>query len=184
MTLIQTNAAVNPGNSGGGLFNMYGELIGIVNAKSTTSSSGTSVEGIAFAIPVNTAVKVSTELVNYGYVRGKVMLGISYIDIDSQMEAMYYRVSDYGVYVVSSEYTDELKAGDRIVGIDDEQVTYSSDIKAILKEHEVGDVVTIKVIRGGQYYDVEVTLHEYVPTTATTDTSAFEDKAAENSDLG
>ena len=141
MTLIQTNAAVNPGNSGGGLFNMYGELIGIVNAKSTTSSSGTSVEGIAFAIPVNTAVKVSTELVNYGYVRGKVMLGISYIDIDSQMEAMYYRVSDYGVYVVSSEYTDELKAGDRIVGIDDEQVTYSSDIKAILKEHEVGDVV-------------------------------------------
>ena len=184
MTLIQTNAAINPGNSGGGLFNMYGELIGIVNAKSTTSSSGTSVEGIAFAIPVNTAVKVSTELVNYGYVRGKVMLGISYIDIDSQMEAMYYRVSDYGVYVVSSEYTDELKAGDRIVGIDDEQVTYSSDIKAILKEHEVGDVVTIKVIRGGQYYDVEVTLHEYVPTTATTDTSAFEDKASDNSNLG
>ena len=112
------------------------------------------------------------------------MLGISYIDIDSQMEAMYYRVSDYGVYVVSSEYTDELKAGDRIVGIDDEQVTYSSDIKAILKEHEVGDVVTIKVIRGGQYYDVEVTLHEYVPTTATTDTSAFDDKASDNSNLG
>ena len=184
MTLIQTNAAVNPGNSGGGLFNMYGELIGIVNAKSTTTSSGTSVEGIAFAIPVNTAVKVSTELVNYGYVRGKVMLGISYVDIDNQMEAMYYRVSDYGVYVVSSEYTDELKAGDRIVAIDDEQVTYSSDIKSILKEHSVGDVVTIKVIRGGQYYDIEVTLHEYVPTTASTDTSAFEDKAAENSDRG
>ncbi len=184
MTLIQTNAAVNPGNSGGGLFNMYGELIGIVNAKSTTTSSGTSVEGIAFAIPVNTAVKVSTELVNYGYVRGKVMLGISYVDIDNQMEAMYYRVSDYGVYVVSSEYTDELKAGDRIVAIDDEQVTYSSDIKSILKEHSVGDVVTIKVIRGGQYYDIEVTLHEYVPTTTSTDTSAFEDKAAENSDRG
>ena len=112
------------------------------------------------------------------------MLGISYVDIDNQMEAMYYRVSDYGVYVVSSEYTDELKAGDRIVAIDDEQVTYSSDIKSILKEHSVGDVVTIKVIRGGQYYDIEVTLHEYVPTTTSTDTSAFEDKAAENSDRG
>ena len=181
MTLIQTNAAVNPGNSGGGMFNMYGELIGIVNAKSSTTSSGTAVEGIGFAIPVNTATTVATELVNYGYVRGKVMLGISYVDIEDSFTAMYYRVNDLGVYVVSSEFTDELKAGDRIVAIDDTQVTYSSDIKSILKNYSVGDEVTVKVVRAGQYYDIKVTLHEYVPATVETDTSTFEEKASSKS---
>ena len=112
MSLIQTNAAVNPGNSGGGLFvNMYGELIGIVNAKSTSTSSGTSVEGIGFAIPVATATKVAEELVNYGYVRGKVMLGITYVDIEDAYTAMRYRVNDLGLYIVSSEYTDDLQSG-------------------------------------------------------------------------
>ena len=178
MTLIQTNAAVNPGNSGGGLFNMYGELIGIVNAKSTSTSSGTSVEGIGFAIPVNTAAKVTEELINYGYVRGKVMLGITYIDIDSSYEAMYYRVSALGVYIATSEYTDELKAGDRIVAIDGEEVTYGADVKAALRGHSVGDEITVTVVRDGKYVDVRVTLREYVPTEAQAteeSSSRFED---------
>lgn len=175
MTLIQTNAAVNPGNSGGGLFNMYGELIGIVNAKSSSTSSGASIEGIGFAIPINNASTVAAELVNYGYVRGKVMLGISYIDIEDSFTAMYYRVNDLGVYVVRSEYTDELKSGDRVVAIDDTQVTYSSDIKSILKKYKVNDEVTVKVVRGGQFYDVKVTLHEYVPSVQDTSESSFND---------
>ena len=70
MNLIQTNAAVNPGNSGGGMFNMKGQLIGIVNAK----SSGTGIEGLGFAIPVNEALNVSEQLLEYGYVRGKTMI--------------------------------------------------------------------------------------------------------------
>lgn len=172
MTLLQTNAAVNPGNSGGGLFNMYGELIGIVNAKSSTTSSGTAVEGIGFAIPVNEATKVASELINYGYVRGKVALGISIIDIEDSWTAMQYRVNALGVYIVSSEYTNELKSGDRITAIDGTEVTYSSDVKALLKKYEVGDEVTVTVVRNGQYVDVKVTLQEYVP--ATTDESAFE----------
>ena len=163
MTLIQTNAEVNPGNSGGGLFNMYGELIGIVNAKSTTSSSGVSVEGIGFAIPINTAKKVSSELSNYGYVRGRVMIGIEAVDVTNAYDAMYYRVSSLGVYIVSSEYTDELKAGDRIVAIDGQEVTYRADIKSAIKDRKVGDVITIKVVRNGKYIDVDVTLREYVP---------------------
>ncbi len=178
MTLIQTNAAVNPGNSGGGLFNMYGELIGIVNAKSTSTSSGTSVEGIGFAIPVNTAAKVAEELMNYGYVRGKVMLGITYVDVDSSYKAMYYRVSALGVYIATSEYTDELKAGDRIVAIDGEEVTYGADVKAALRGHEVGDEITVTVVREGKYVDVKVTLREYVPAEAQAteeDSSRFED---------
>lgn len=177
MTLIQTNAEVNPGNSGGGLFNLYGELIGIVNAKSTTSSSGVSVEGIGFAIPINTATNVASELVNYGYVRGRVMIGINYEDIDDSWEAMMYRVSALGVYVTASIH-DELKAGDRIVAIDGTEVTYSYDIKAAIKDRKVGDEVTIKVVRGGKYYDVKITLTEYVPSNVseknTTDSESFE----------
>ncbi len=177
MTLIQTNAEVNPGNSGGGLFNMYGELVGIVNAKSTTSSSGVSVEGIGFAIPINTAKKVSDELVNYGYVRGRVMIGIGYVDVTNTYDAMYYRVNSLGVYITSSQFTDELKSGDRIVAINGEEVTYSADIKAALVGCEVGDEITIKVVRGGKYVDVDVTLHEYVPSgneTGTDDSTDFE----------
>lgn len=173
MTLIQTNAAVNPGNSGGGLFNMYGELIGIVNAKSSTTSSGTSVEGIGFAIPSNTAVKVATELANYGYVRGKAMIGITYIDITNSYDAMYYRVNSLGVYVASSE-VDALQSGDRIVAINGEEVTYGADVKAALKGLEVGAEITVTVVRDGKYVEAAVTLREYVPETANTDTSKFE----------
>ncbi len=166
MTLIQTNAAVNPGNSGGGLFNLYGELVGIVNAKSSTTSSGTSVEGIGFAIPANTAVKVTEELINYGYVRGKVMLGITYVDVDTSYEAMYYRVSALGVYIATSEYTDELKPGDRIVAVDGTEVTYGAEVKAAIKDRAVGDEITVTVVRDGKYVDVKVVLREYVPSEA------------------
>ncbi len=176
MTLIQTNAAVNPGNSGGGLFNMYGELIGIVNAKSTSTSSGTSVEGIGFAIPINSATKVASELANYGYVRGKVMLGINYVDISTTYDAMLYRVNALGMYITASE-NEALKVGDRVTAIDGTEVTYSADVKSLLKNYEVGDEITVKVVRNGQYHDVTITLKEYVPTSVTepsTDTSAFE----------
>ncbi len=176
MTLIQTNAAVNPGNSGGGLFNMYGELIGIVNAKSTTTSSGLSVEGIGFAIPVNSATKVASELSNYGYVRGKVMLGVNYVDITSTYDALLNRVNALGVYVTSSQ-NDAFEKYDRITAIDGKEVTYSTDIKALLKNYKVGDEITVKVVRKGEYMDVTVTLMEYVPSYAqesTADSSEFE----------
>lgn len=163
MTLIQTNAAVNPGNSGGGLFNMYGELIGIVNAKTTTTSSGTSVEGIGFAIPINTASKVVEELVEYGYVRGRVMLGITYFEVEDTYDAFYYRVNALGVYVATSEYNTELKAYDRIVAIDGTEVTYGADIKSAIKDHEVGDEIEITVVRDGKYVTVKAKLYEYVP---------------------
>lgn len=166
MTLLQTNAAVNPGNSGGGLFNLYGELIGIVNAKSTSSSSGTAVEGIGFAIPINNATKIASELVNYGYVRGKAYIGISYVDVNNSWTAMQYRVNSLGVYIISSEFTDDLKPADRITAIDGKVVEYSDDIKSALKDYKVGDEIVITVVRDGKYIDVKVTLHEYVPTTS------------------
>ncbi len=177
MTLIQTNAEVNPGNSGGGLFNMYGELIGIVNAKSTTSSSGVSVEGIGFAIPITSASTVVSELVNYGYVRGRVMIGINYVDIKDSWDAMRYGVSALGIYVTGSIH-DAFEVGDRIVAIDGTEITYSSDIKAAIRDRKVGDTVIVKVVRAGKYADITITLTEYVPAGVaekdTTDEETFE----------
>ena len=173
MTLLQTNAAINPGNSGGGLFNMAGELVGIVNAK----SSGSGIEGLGFAIPSSTAAQVVEQLINYGYVRGRVSLGISYMDISDSYTAMMYRVNMLGMYILESEYTDELKIGDRVTAVNGNEVTYGSDLKAALKDCKVGDKITITVVREGKYVDVEVECHEYVPTLNNGDEDKTEEKS-------
>ncbi len=162
MTLIQTNAAVNPGNSGGGLFNLSGELIGIVNAKTTTSSSGTSVEGIGFAIPGAQAKKVAEDLIQYGYVKGKIVLGIEYVEVTSSYDAYRYGVNALGVYVTASQ-NNALRAYDRIIAIDEIDVSTASDIKAALRGHAAGDVVKVTVVRNGKLTTADVTLTEYVP---------------------
>ena len=97
MNLLQTNAAVSPGNSGGGLFNERGELIGIVNAK----SSGQNAEGLGFAIPVNTAIQVAEELINNGYVTGRPAMGVTVLSINDAQTAFQYGVNQAGVYVQS-----------------------------------------------------------------------------------
>ena len=97
MTLLQHNAQISPGNSGGGLFNSNGELIGIVNAK----DSATEVEGIAFAIPINNVLDIIDDLKTYGYVKGKVDLGMELTDITSDDSAFYYGLSNKGCYVLS-----------------------------------------------------------------------------------
>ena len=158
MKLFQTDAAINPGNSGGGIFNMKGELVGIVDAKSV----GTDVEGLGYAIPSSTAKKVLGELLEYGYVRGRIDLGLTYVDIDNRITAMYYRVDSLGCYIISSEYSDELKQGDRIIAVNDKEVSYSSDIKDIKEDLNVGDVVKITVVRDGQNIDVNLVCHEKV----------------------
>ncbi len=165
MTLLQHNAAVNPGNSGGALFNAKGELIGIVNAK----SSGSDVEGIGFAIPVNEAYSVMEQLIEYGYVRGRVYLGLNLIDIQNTYDAMYYRVNSFGVYVYQSEFIEELKQGDRISAVDGEEVTSYSDMKAILAKKNIGDEIIITVVRGGKVLDIKAVCREYVPTSNAVD---------------
>lgn len=160
MTLLQTNAAVNPGNSGGGLFNMKGELIGIVNAK----SSGNSVENIGFAIPIDTAYEIVMELMTYGYVTGRVDLGLTLIDVNDTYTAWYYGVNSLGVYVYESKYSDKIKTGDRIVSVNGTEVSTSGEVKSVISECQVGDIVTIRISRGGKQTDVELELHEYVPT--------------------
>ena len=160
MTLLQTNAAVNPGNSGGGLFNMKGELIGVVNAK----SGGDSVENIGFAIPVDTAYDIVKELMTYGYVTGRVDSGLTLIDVTDTYSAWYYGVNSLGVYVYESKYTDQIKSGDRIVSVNGTDVSTSADVKSALGECKVGDTIVVRISRGGRQSDVQLTLQEYVPT--------------------
>lgn len=159
MSLIQTNAAVNPGNSGGGMFNLSGELVGIVNAKSV----GTDIEGLGFAIPIDTAYEVVLQLMDYGYVKGRIDHGLELIDITDIFTAASYHVSAYGVYVYESKYSDDIKNGDRITSMNGTEITTSSDVKTALKDCNVGDSVDVTVARNGKLVNVKLTLHEYVP---------------------
>ena len=166
MTLVQTNAAVNPGNSGGGMFNLKGELVGIVNAK----SSGTGIEGIGFAIPVNQAVSVAEQLLENGYVSGKPMIGVSLEDVsDSGTNGswgMYFSSGSTGgtqviVRGLSEGMNDDvLKVGDRIVAVNGEEVTSYTDVKAAVSASAVGDKLTFTIQRDGKLMEVEVTVYE------------------------
>lgn len=168
MNLLQTNAAVNPGNSGGGLFNMRGELIGVVNAK----SSGNGVEGLGFAIPVNDALNVAEQLMEYGYVKGKVVIGIGLVDITDASMARYLGLSGYGTYIteVTEGYNDDvLQVGDRIISVNGEEISSREDVTAIVKKASVGDKLTFQVSRQGKITEVEVTCYEKVPESAETE---------------
>ena len=161
MSLIQMDASVSPGNSGGGLFNMNGELVGIVNAKSSSSDA----EGLGFAIPVNDAVKVAQELLENGYVTGRPYLGISYFAVTDAQTAAQLGVNAYGVYiveVVKGGPADKagLQAGDRIVSMDGSEVATQSDLGTLMQNHKAGDTIEITVARGGQMQTVTVTLGE------------------------
>lgn len=167
MTLLQTNAQVNPGNSGGGLFNANGELVGIVNAK----QSATEVEGIAFAIPINNVLDILSDLKEYGYVTGKVDLGIDFTDITSDETAFYYGVNQTGCYVLSVDSGSNAEKagvtrGDLVTKVNDTDVSTSEDITTALEKAEVGDTVTFTVSRRGTSKTISFVLEEYIPAVS------------------
>ena len=167
MTLLQTNAQVNPGNSGGGLFNANGELVGIVNAK----QSATEVEGIAFAIPINNVLDILSDLKEYGSVTGKVDLGIDFTDITSDETAFYYGVNQTGCYVLSVDSGSNAEKagvtrGDLVTKVNDTDVSSSSDITTALEKAEVGDTVTFTVSRRGTSKTISFVLEEYIPAVS------------------
>jgi len=162
MNLLQTNAAINPGNSGGALFNSKGELIGITIAK----SSGSDVEGLGFAIPINDIKDIVNDILNYGYVRGKVQIGVNLLDVSNVYTAMMYGLNSTGVYVQSvvedsSAEKSGLKAGDRIVEFAGKNIMSFSEFKKELNNHEVGETVEIVVVRDGREKTLKVYLSEY-----------------------
>ena len=166
MTLLQTDASISPGNSGGGLFDANGNLIGIVNAKysSSSSSSNGSVEGIGFAIPINSVTDVINELITNGKVTNRAALNVSLYDY-TEGSSNYYvdegaQAGCYIVQVVSGGAADKagLQKGDRIVSIDGTSISKSSEAKAAIQKHSPGDKVKIVVERDGKKVTKTVTL--------------------------
>lgn len=158
MTLMQTSASISPGNSGGGLFNANGELIGIVNAKSSYSEA----EGIGFAIPINSAMSISQELIQNGSV-ARPALGVKIYDVKDAATAQQLGVSNTGVYVVEltaggGAEAAGVQVGDRIIAVDDTAVSSTNDIKSYLKDKNVGDTVNLQVERDGKVQTLAVTL--------------------------
>lgn len=149
MTLVQIDAAVNNGNSGGGLFNTAGQLVGIVNAKlSGTTSAGASIDNIGFAIPMSTVLRCVNDLREYGYVTGVARLGVQ---VQNYIELGGYKYS--GVNVISavteggSAQLAGLKAGDIIYAINGQTVDSFSTLKKMLTAYSIGDTVEFTVYR-------------------------------------
>lgn len=160
MTLMQINVAISPGNSGGGLFNSNGDLIGIVNAKSVSQN----VEGIGFAIPVDVVRDVVQQLIEQGYVTGRAQLGIECVSIDSIQKAWNYNVTSYGVLVKTAVSDNAKKAGlqenDLIIAIDNKQVESLSALQMLLYSYEAGQEVTLTVLRNGQQENIKLILSQ------------------------
>lgn len=159
MTLLQTSAAINPGNSGGGLFNNKGELIGVVNAK----SSGSDIEGLGFAIPIDIAKTVVNDLVETGKVSGRLTLGVGYYEINSLTDAMKYGVNALGLLVSevapnSNASRAGIKVNDVIVEVDGKQVATTDDLRSALTKHKAGDTMKFVVLRDRDYVELSVVL--------------------------
>ena len=159
MTLIQTNAALNNGNSGGPLINVYGQVVGI-NTMKMGSSSTTSVEGLGFAIPISSTAYMINDLIAYGEIRGEVMIGISVqttpVTLDSGETAL--RV----VEVTPGSPGDEagIQKEDLLLTADGETLTKSTDLLRVRRRHEAGETLTLTYERGGKRYTAEVVLRE------------------------
>ena len=167
MRLLQTSAAVNPGNSGGGLFDENGYLIGIVNAK----SAGSEIEGLGFAIPSNDVKTITDEIISGGTSQSSgqqstqngVKLGVTLININDEQTAAMYRVSEYGVYVIqvqsgSNASNAGIQAGDRIVSVNGETIDHADDVSDALQKLSVGDTMRMTVSRGGTEITTDILL--------------------------
>jgi len=173
INMIQTDAAINSGNSGGPLFNMKGEVVGITSAKySGSSSSGATIEGIGFAIPMDDVMKLVGDLMEFGYVKGAYM-GVMISDMDPQFAAV---AQVYGLPIGPIiQSTDEggaadragIQAGDIVLKLDDTEITTVSELTRALRSYEPGDTATITVCREGKELELKITFDE-----KTVDTSA------------
>ena len=165
-SMLQTDASVSPGNSGGPLFNIYGQVIGVVSAKTVASG----VEGIGFAIPINEAADIATSLIEHGYVSGRPYVGIGYEEI-TQTISQFYNLPT-GLYVTSVEPGSAAEAaglaqGDVITKLDDYTIASAADMYAAKLEYKAGDTVTLTVVRGAEELKLTLTFGEQKPAEQT-----------------
>jgi len=162
MNLLQVDAAVNPGNSGGALFDMTGHLVGIVNAKSV----GEDIDGIGFAIPSNDAKDVFNKLCTYGYVNGRTALDIEVAYTTYSTSSGMWRQNYTGVFVTKTNSTYGVQEKDYIYKIDDVEVSSMADIYSVIRNKQIGETVTIYYYRNfssSNAHSVVVSLIEDIP---------------------
>lgn len=164
LTLLQTDAAINGGNSGGGLFNSMGELIGIVESK----ASAVGVEGLAFALPINSVAEIINDIIESGgnvgsKTAGTPAVGVVIRDV-SEEQSQYYGLDEPGVYIAQVTGVNAQKAGfkeqDRIVSFNGTEIDDSSTFITLVRKCKVGDVVTVVVSRQGQQIEIKTELEE------------------------
>lgn len=159
MNLIQTDAAINAGNSGGALLNASGQVIGINTAK----IADTGVEGLGFAIPIDDAKPIAEQLIAYGYVKGRPMIGIQGQDVTDVVSQMYgLPVGVYVYAVVPGSGADKagIKRGDIITGMAGKEVKTMNELNAIKKSYKAGDTVDVVVSRDGKKVNLKLTFSE------------------------
>jgi len=163
MTLIQTNAALNSGNSGGPLINCYGQVVGINTMKIGAFTDSAGVEGLGFAIPSATVRDIVEQIITQGYVSGRPTLGIEGESLSSFYQH-YYRLPA-GLYIT---HVDEgsyahyygIEAGDMLLQADNTRILSMDDLNTVLYRHQVGDTITVVIYRAGQQATVDLVLTE------------------------
>ena len=163
MTLIQTNAALNSGNSGGPLINCYGLVIGINTMKIGAFTDSAGVEGLGFAIPSTTVKQIVDQLISQGYVSGRPTLGLEGESL-SVFYQHYYRLPA-GLYITrvdrgSDAFSKGIESGDILISIGSQRITTMNELKTAVYGYQVGDTVEVVIYRDGQQYRVSLTLSE------------------------
>ncbi|MBE6924772.1 MAG: PDZ domain-containing protein [Ruminococcaceae bacterium] len=163
MDLLQTDCAINSGNSGGALFNMYGEVIGVTNAKYSSSGSDTSIDNIGFAIPLNSIRDIVESIIEKGYI-SKPYLGVSVADVGEEY-LMYGLPAGAAIQGVTEDGPAQkagLQKGDIVTKIDGKEITGANDLVDTVALHEVGDKLMLTVYRAGQTLEVTVEVGEQI----------------------
>jgi len=159
MNLIQTDASINSGNSGGPLINSYGQVVGITSAKVATAYG----EGLGFAIPIDEALPIISDLIEHGYVKGRPIVGITGETI-SDIYAQYYDIPRGFIVreVVKNGPADKagVQVGDIVIGIEGTLIENMDEFNEIKKNYKAGDTITISVYRNEKIVDLEITLAE------------------------
>lgn len=163
MDLIQTDCAINSGNSGGALFNMYGEVVGITNAKYSSSGSGASIDNIGFAIPMDDVLDIVTGIIEKGYI-AKPYIGVSVSDVSAETQA-YGLPKGAAVRQVAQDSPAQqagLRVNDIITRANDTPITGRKDLVDLIEDCAVGDTLSLTVYRSGSYETLSLTIGEQI----------------------
>lgn len=163
LNMLQTDCTINSGNSGGPLFNSYGEVIGITSAKySNNGSSSATIEGIGFAIPINDVVNIIQDLIEHGYVTGKPNVGILLDDVDAAAQRYGIPAGSEVMAVLEGSCAEKggLQVGDIVTAVDETTVQSTAELQSAVKNYRSGDTVTFTVYRNGETIRLLLTLDE------------------------